>query len=78
MLSDLMNQILIVKRVISPEVWTLKQMYPRSYRCFFPHVSEWEKGFLGHVASCDERENCNTSVATMSNHSALFLGSDGA
>ena len=33
-------------------VWTLKKII-RSYRCLFPHVSEWEKVFLGSVASHD-------------------------
>ena len=48
MLSDLMNQMLIVKLV--------------SYGRLFPPISEWETVFLGPMASRDGRGNCNTTV----------------
>ena len=41
---------------------TLKRNYPQSYRRLFPHVSEWEKVFLGPIASRDRFGNCNTTV----------------
>ena len=58
MLSDLMNQILRVKRVIL----RLKKMYPSIYRCLFSHVSQWGKVFLGHIASCDGCRSCSATV----------------
>ena len=60
MLSDLMNQILIVKLIISQRFGLSKKMYPRSYRRLFLHVSEWEKVFLGPI--CDGHGNCITTI----------------
>ena len=47
-------------------VWALKRNYPQSYIHLFPHVSEGEKVFWGHIASCDGPENCNTTVWPLS------------
>ena len=41
------------------------QKYPRGYRCLFPYVSEWEKVFLGHIASRDRCGNCNSTVRSI-------------
>ena len=38
------------------------QKHPLSYRPLFPHVSEWENVFLGHITSRGGRRNCNTNV----------------
>ena len=52
-------------------------MYPPSYRHLFSNVSEWEKVFLGSIASYDGCGNCNTTVCPLCqigfNSSALFL-----
>ena len=40
----------------------VKKNYPRSYRRLFPHVSEWEKVFLGPMASHNRCRGCNTTV----------------
>ena len=51
-----------MKRVISQQFGRWKRKNPQSYRRLLPYVSQWEKVFLGHIASHNGCGHCNTTV----------------